>query len=205
MSWLTREIIRTRRGSLSSRLALLALGGTLLTSLATFSPTRLGVVSGHSMEPTLWSGRPFLYRREKPSEMQFRPGDVVVVRLGGDICVKRIFRVGGDRFWTVRTSPGPDEQGLWPVDTEPAIEKWRERFPRFEFNRYTVPPGTLFVLGDSPWSCDSRQLGPVPVKDVIGRVVAPTTPLPEIKPYPCWTARPHRPVRRAGRRVASDA
>lgn len=205
MSWLTREILPNgRRGALSVRLTLLLFGGALLTSLALWSPARLGVVTGHSMEPTLQPGHPFLYVRENPAEEEYRPGDVVVVRMGEDICIKRVFKVGGERFWTVKAGPTSTHDGIAPVDSQPSIAEWRKRFPRFEFHRYRVPEGTLFVLGDSPWSCDSRQLGPVPVGNVVGRVVAPFTREPEVKPYMSWMARPERGIRRAGRRVATD-
>jgi signal peptidase I len=35
-----------------------------------------------------------------------------------------------------------------------------------------VPRGRVFVRGDGPGSYDSRQFGPIPVTDVVGRVVA---------------------------------
>lgn len=205
MSWLTREIIPSRRrGALSERLSTLLGGGAILMSLVCWSPTRIGVVTGHSMEPTLQPGSAFLYVREDPEKEVYRPGDVVVVRMAGDLCVKRVFKVGGDRFWTVACGPRLEGENISPVDSQPPIGQWRKRFPRFRFCRYQVPPGTLFLLGDSPWSCDSRQLGPVPVGNVVGRVVAPRTPEPEEKPYLCWMNRPDRRIRRAGRRLASD-
>jgi signal peptidase I len=35
-----------------------------------------------------------------------------------------------------------------------------------------VPAGRVFVCGDGPGSYDSRQFGPIPVANVVGRVVA---------------------------------
>jgi signal peptidase I len=41
------------------------------------------------------------------------------------------------------------------------------------FGPYTVPPGHYFVLGDNRHrSQDSRYTGPVPISDLVGKVVA---------------------------------
>ena len=47
-----------------------------------------------------------------------------------------------------------------------------------EIGSLIVPEGTVYVLGDNrPLSLDSRIIGPVPLADVQGRVVAIILPL----------------------------
>ncbi|MGH7237299.1 MAG: signal peptidase I, partial [Candidatus Saccharimonadales bacterium] len=47
-----------------------------------------------------------------------------------------------------------------------------------------VPPNQIFVCGDNrPNSLDSRIFGPVPVKNIIGKLVLRITPLNEIKEF----------------------
>ena len=65
--------------------------GGLLATAAWLSPVRLGVVVGRSMQPTLSPGQLFVEIRETPSAGALRRGDVVLLRVGDDTCVKRVF------------------------------------------------------------------------------------------------------------------
>lgn len=205
MQWLTMNLLGAPRpADLRGRLSRLALCGTAAISAAIFSPVRLGIVSGESMSPTLESGCPFVYVRHREKDAPLKAGEVVVCRLGDQVCIKRIYQIGGDRFWTVAASrTGPPD--MRPLTPGVSIEAWKERYPRFRFFRYTVPPDSLFVLGDGAWSHDSRHLGPIPATEVLGRVVWPRTPLPEINQYVTWTAAPRPRVRRTVKRASTDA
>ena len=48
----------------------------------------------------------------------------------------------------------------------------------------TVPKGSIFVSGDNrPDSLDSRSFGPVPLKDVVGKLAIRILPINNIKTF----------------------
>jgi type IV secretory pathway protease TraF len=94
----------------------------------------------------------------------------VLLRLGDDTCVKRIFALGGDRFWAFKPKDADESDLLgWSVD----IRRWKRRYPFLACRRIQIPLRTVYVLGDGPTSEDSRRYGPVPVSKIEGRVVFP--------------------------------
>lgn len=109
-------------------------------------------VVGNSMSPTYTSGEVVLIRRTR----RVRVGDVVVVEppyveehgpppAGRRRFIKRVAAVGGDACPEVLTGYG-----------------------------ITVPTGTIVILGDSPVrGYDSRSIGFLPIKRVIGVAVRP--------------------------------
>ena len=101
-------------------------------------------VSGGSMEPSYSDGDLIFVNRTARS---FRVGDVIVLThpdpADGRVLVKRIHAVAGD---TVDNS--------------------------FGVQYYTVPEGSVFVVGDNiNDSLDSRTFGSVPINLIIGRVL----------------------------------
>jgi signal peptidase I len=63
------------------------------------------------------------------------------------------------------------------VVAEPAIDT--SRIDGAYFEPVTVPPGTVFVLGDNRAdSIDSRNFGPVSTQSVLGRVALRLLPKP---------------------------
>jgi signal peptidase I len=94
--------------------------------------------------------------------------------------VKRVVAVGGDRVAMQGQRlmvNGRRERG-----TSPDLE----RAPANELSAitpYTVPEGTVFLLGDNRAnSADSRIFGPVPLDFVVGRAVAVYWPLRHLGP-----------------------
>jgi signal peptidase I len=120
------------------------------------------------MAPTLHDGDQVLldkvtYRLRPP-----RVGEVVVVEPPGDepLAVKRVVALGGSDVGL--------EDGVLVVDgvarREPELDL--AGVDGVYFGPVTVPEGTVFVLGDNRGeSVDSRSYGPVPLRDVVGRVV----------------------------------
>jgi signal peptidase I len=154
------------------RLALLLAAGTLLITGAAAAPVRLGLVTGDSMTPTLNPGQPFLYVPRKADMPPPPRGSVVLVRLAGQICVKRILALGGEGFWTIGPPAEPRAQcRLLAVGQSP--KPWQRRFPSLHFARVQVPRGEVYVVGDSPSSADSRVLGSVPTGNILGEVLLP--------------------------------
>ena len=97
--------------------------------------------------------------------------DVVALRRGEVLLVKRVVATAGDRV-AIR-------DGRLVVNGERVREPWSA--PRLIDSTYfgpvDVPEGSVFVLGDNrSESIDSRDFGPVPVRQLEGRVVASLWP-----------------------------
>jgi signal peptidase I len=83
----------------------------------------------------------------------------------GGIFVKRVIVLPGETF--------AERKGVVYVNGKPLSEHYVKLRERETFARRRVPRGSYFLLGDArSQSCDSRVFGPVPRRDLIGRVVA---------------------------------
>lgn len=129
---------------------------------------RIGVVPPHSrsMAPTLKPGDQYLiniraYRRHLPKR-----GDVVVFRVeNGDYLVKRVIGTPGDWVWIEDATTYLNGRPLREPYTVHTAENWNE--PAIQA---VVPQGQVFVMGDNrDRSEDSRDFGPVSIKDILGR------------------------------------
>ncbi len=121
-----------------------------------------------SMIPTLrpWDrviANKFVYNfRQKPQR-----GDIIVFRAPANpleemLYTKRVIGQGGDEI-KIRG-------GTVYINGEGLEESYAKGIPE-DYGPVSVPDGTLFVLGDyRDYSNDSRDWGPVPVDEVIGRV-----------------------------------
>jgi signal peptidase I len=113
------------------------------------------VVSGPSMLPTFKSGRRLLASKAYWLVGPLRRDDVVVIReadptAGTGYFIKRIYRLAGETVDMVNV---------------PKSYKLSE-------GPYVVPAGTVYVLGDNrEVSSDSRELGPIELSRIIGKVV----------------------------------
>ncbi len=137
-----------------------------------------------SMEPTLHCARPgagceaAYADRPAVDSLQDDPrrGDILafgapplaLTRCGaGGVFIKRVIALPGET-WEERS-------GYVYVNGRKLVEPYVTADRRDTGGSYgarTIPPGTYFVMGDNrSWSCDSRQWGPVPRKNIIGRVV----------------------------------
>ena len=139
-------------------------------------PIRLFVVSpfvvdGESMHPTFENLDylvidEFIYRFSEPAR-----GDVIVFRYPKDPSIFYIKRIIGLPGETISINHGiatiitADEQKI--VLTEPYIVNEDATYTK----DVSLLPGEYFVMGDNrPNSSDSRIWGPLPRKDIIGRV-----------------------------------
>jgi signal peptidase I len=142
----------------------------LVGSVVGVLPVRLMRVSTGSMTPTISPGDLLLVHTwgGPPGRM-----DVVAVEVDGDVLVKRVAAVGGDRMSI--------EDGVLVVDGAPVCETAADpkALDGVWIGPLTVPPGELFLLGDDRAdSVDSRTFGPVPAADVVGAVAGRVWPRP---------------------------
>ena len=129
-------------------------------------------IPSRSMAPTLLPGDQVLvdktaYRRGVP-----RRGDLVTFERGGDVQLKRIVGLPGDRVEL--------RDGVLTVDGRARREPYVDlsRVDSVFFGPVTVPAGTVFVMGDNRGdSRDSREYGPVHQDELIGRVALRLWPL----------------------------
>ncbi len=129
-------------------------------------------IKGSSMEPNFHDKEYILtdkisYRLHTPAR-----GDVVIFKapVNPDVdYIKRVIGLPADRVKV--------QNGFVYVNGEKLDEYYLKDltslFPGSfvsEGQEITVPPDKLFVMGDNrPHSSDSRQFGPVPISDIIGR------------------------------------
>ncbi|HEX9093387.1 MAG TPA: signal peptidase I [Coriobacteriia bacterium] len=138
-------------------------------------------VTGTSMLPTLRNGDYLLITRGWRTPAR---GDIIVVNVHNpdgtiDELVKRAVGLPGDTLAirgdtaSVNGRPEPYAETVVAAQTtEPVIDT-------------VVPTGTVFVLGDDrPVSDDSRHLGPLPMSDVHGRVIAIWGPIGRVRLVP---------------------
>ncbi|MCL2363939.1 MAG: signal peptidase I [Defluviitaleaceae bacterium] len=138
---------------------------------------RVAHVTGSSMEPTLEHGDMVVLNRVGWLVFGPRVGDIVAFPYRLDPTenyIKRVIALAGDvvdlrdGVFYVNDARLEDDFSF-----ERIIQRGDETFP------FTVPEGTLFVLGDNRnGSKDSRftAVGAVPVSDVVGRVAVRVWP-----------------------------
>jgi len=134
-------------------------------------------VQGESMERTLEPDQYVLVDKLTPRFDTYKRGDIVVfqppagwVQVGGEPFIKRVVGVGGD---TVELRDGDvfvngvqlDEGYVYQDDGHAQATE-----DLAGVGRWPVPTGEVFLMGDHRGnSADSREFGPVDVRQVIGR------------------------------------
>jgi signal peptidase I len=177
---LTERQARSHRLATKLLLPLIVLLASILLPLYVVFDT--SKVDGPSMIPTLQDREYLLITRGWATPAR---GDVVVVTFRdpadgtvGEI-VKRVVALGGDKV-SVRGDVA-FVNGAKETFNHQVMEA-QTRFPVFDS---VVPSGTVFLMGDNrPISDDSRHLGPLPVADVHGKVVAVWGPIDRVRLIP---------------------
>jgi len=146
-------------------LALVAAFAVLVTPLLVVEPVTVRSVS---MSPTFRSGDHVLIDKVTGRAHSPHRRDVVALRVPGskELVIKRVVAVGGDEVGI--------EDGVLVVDGQPIQESFVDMatVDSTYFGPVSVPRGAVFVLGDNRAnSYDSRRFGPVPLNDIVGRVV----------------------------------
>lgn len=146
------------------------------------------IVDGPSMEPTLQDKDNLWVEKISPKLGSFKVGSIVTIDVPEEIrslynreknpIIKRVIALSGD---TVEIKDGKVyvngvakvENYITGNSTEPTGKP--------EFSKLTVPQGSIYVLGDNRGnSTDSRIIGPIQKKWVIGKVFIRLFPLKKI-------------------------
>ncbi|MFI5272980.1 MAG: signal peptidase I [Ktedonobacterales bacterium] len=131
-------------------------------------------VDGPSMTPTLLNHQYILVDKAQYLFGKPQRGDIIVFEWPKDTSqdfVKRVIGLPGD---TVRV----DAAGNVTVDGTAISEPYVNDLTNLKPNTWTLGSNEYFVLGDNRGdSSDSRDWGPVPLKDVIGKAMLVYWPL----------------------------
>jgi len=128
-------------------------------------------VASASMAPTLVPGDIVLVSALTPHQRALAVGDVVAFRppsMPSEVFIARIAGLAGDR---VRIEAGRTWVNDLPLD-EPYLNEQALRRPESQtLDEISVPPGSLFVLGDNRDNAlDSRRWGFAERTQVVGRL-----------------------------------
>lgn len=111
------------------------------------------IIRGNSMEPTFYTGERLLVSDAYWLVGDIKKNDIVVLDLPDkhEVIIKRVYGLPGDE---IDLNLGPKEG--YSLTDGPLV----------------VPDGKLWVIGDNmPVSEDSRELGPLDLDHVIGKVI----------------------------------
>lgn len=129
-------------------------------------------INGASMEPNFHNGEYILtnkiiYRIEQPQR-----GDVIIFKSPRNKevdYIKRIIGLPGDRVSVKSNAIYVNEEKVAEPYLQPGVTIFGMSYLK-EGQEATVPEGMYFVLGDNrPHSSDSRDFGPIPKDEIIGK------------------------------------
>jgi signal peptidase I len=168
------EVITENRFRMRKRTV--AISAFLVASavLAGFCPYRVGIVCGESMTPTMQSHQPFVIDRSYYAAHVPERGEVAVFHHGGITLIKRVVGVPGDRIWMLKYAGTPSyKQILAPNELAPRMKALAARPYLGKILQVRVPAGCYYMVGDGgPKSVDSRDFGPIPMQQFVGRVIS---------------------------------
>jgi signal peptidase I len=122
-------------------------------------------VQGQSMEPNLHTAQRLVVEKVTYRFHGPRRGDIVVIDIpdaGPELLIKRVIGLPGETI--------ASQGGQVTVNGEPIEEPYVYNPGGRDIPEQVVPPLHVFVMGDNRrFSNDSRNFGPVPIDDVIGR------------------------------------
>ncbi|CAI6030999.1 Signal peptidase I T [Paenibacillus sp. JJ-100] len=150
------------------------------------------VVDGPSMQPNFSTGERVIVNEILYDIREPKRGEVIVFHVpseGRDF-IKRVIAVAGDTVQVQGDTVTVNGQKVNETYIQDAIDEAQAKggtynvkdFPNEQFPDGKVPPGHVFVMGDNrPNSTDSRMIGYVSLKDIIGRADVIFWPIGEIK------------------------
>jgi signal peptidase I len=150
---------------------LIAIGINLFLAQAT-------QVQGQSMEPNLHTAQRLVVEKVTYHFHGPRRTDIVVIDLpeaGPELLIKRVIGLPGETI--------SSQDGQVFINGEPLDELYVTSPGGRDIPEQIVPPLHVFVMGDNrQFSNDSRNFGPVPIGDIIGRAWLSYWPLEQLGP-----------------------
>lgn len=150
------------------------------------------IVDGPSMKPNFYTGERIIVNKIIYDIRKPQYGEVVVFHVpseGRDF-IKRVIAVPGDTVQVEGDTITVNGKVVDETYIQEAVEEKhrnnelynvQSNFPNEQFPDGTVPEGHVFVLGDNRSdSTDSRSIGYVPFKDIVGRADLVFWPLKDI-------------------------
>ncbi len=148
-----------------------AFGLLLLLALLLRLNVREGRVTGPSMSPTYEDRDTVLVWKTVPRSL-LKPGMVIIFRdTNGDELIKRIAFIGPQY---ARQAPDADWTTINGSRKVPLPELFSDYYARIASGQTAAPPPDrdIYVLGDNlPESDDSRHIGPIRARQILGKVV----------------------------------
>ena len=148
----------------------LTVGAVVLGRMLVAVPVQ---VESASMQPTFQPGDVVLVSRQAPRLADLHRGDLVTFRdpVHRQRTLKRVAGLAGDELVVL--------DGRLHVNgvtvREPYVD--HDLVDGYYSQTFRVPDGTVFLLGDNRGnSVDSRDYGPVPAQELLGRVVTRVWP-----------------------------
>ncbi|MCC3379640.1 signal peptidase I [Paenibacillus farraposensis] len=150
------------------------------------------IVEGASMEPNFKTDERVVVNKLIYSLRDPKPGEVTVfhVRKEGKDFIKRVIGVAGDQiqyqgdhlYVNGKKVEEPYIQGAVQAAHAKGEQYNNVDFPNGTITESKVPEGYIFVMGDNRNnSRDSRAIGFVPIKDIVGRADAIFWPLDNVQ------------------------
>ncbi|MFL6135186.1 MAG: signal peptidase I [Nocardioidaceae bacterium] len=161
----------SRRKLLAVLVGVALLAALVLVRATVIAPVR---VASASMLPTYAAGDALLVSQRPPDLSDIDRGDLITFRSpeDGHSALKRVIGLPGDSL-VILDSELYVNHRLVP---EPYVN--HRLIDGYYSRTYTVPAGTVFVLGDNRGnSIDSRDYGPIPADTLLGRAVFRLWPL----------------------------
>lgn len=145
---------------------ILILGGVILIRSFIITPV---IVSGNSMKPNLHNGEVLLEKKIGYNSSSIKRFDIVVIKTGNEEIIKRIIGMPGEHISYKNNKLYINDK----IVKETFNFRNTEDFNLEEVcNCTSIPEGKYLVLGDNrPISKDSRTIGLVDEKDILGKAV----------------------------------
>jgi signal peptidase I len=138
-------------------------------------------ILGPSMQPNIWENEKVLVGKVEYYFTTPKRGDIVIVKFSDrtEDIIKRVIATAGERIQVTG--------GYVYINGKKLDEPYVEEPANEDTPEMTVPPGTIFVMGDNRNdSHDSRAVGPIPLDKVLGRaylIVWPTDKWSKLSGY----------------------
>lgn len=131
-------------------------------------------INGASMEPNFHNGEYILTNKIEYKLMDPKRGDVVIFKSprNKDIdYIKRVIGLPGETVGLYNSHIVVNGKQLGELYLAPDVYIFGGSYLR-EGSEVIIPPGKYFVMGDNrPHSSDSREFGPIPKEDFIGKAI----------------------------------